>query len=259
MNKPLQVLTLIAAVMFSGAANTAPVSGQGTWETTLQARDLDGNLSTVEAYYDTALNITWLANANVAGSMNWANANAWVAGLNINGITGWRLPATGPVNGSSFNYGYSFNGSADFGFNISAPGSAYPGSTGSEMAHMFYVTLGDKGYYDTSGNSPQAGWGLTNTGPFSNLQSYDYSSATEYAPNTSYAWRFDTIAGGQDRGDKNTGRYAWAVHTGDVGAAIVPVPAAVWLFGSGLLGLIGVARRKKPRTENRCATATTKA
>jgi len=27
--------------------------------------------------------------------------------------------------------------------------------------------------------------------------------------------------------------------------APVPVPAAVWLFGSGLLGLIGVARRKK--------------
>ncbi|NOR25951.1 MAG: VPLPA-CTERM sorting domain-containing protein, partial [Desulforhopalus sp.] len=24
-----------------------------------------------------------------------------------------------------------------------------------------------------------------------------------------------------------------------------PVPAAVWLFGSGLIGLIGVARRKK--------------
>ena len=27
--------------------------------------------------------------------------------------------------------------------------------------------------------------------------------------------------------------------------AVVPVPAAVWLFGSGILGLIGVARRKK--------------
>ena len=26
---------------------------------------------------------------------------------------------------------------------------------------------------------------------------------------------------------------------------VVPVPAAVWLFGSGLLGLIGIARRKK--------------
>ena len=26
----------------------------------------------------------------------------------------------------------------------------------------------------------------------------------------------------------------------------VPIPAALWLFGSGLLGLIGVSRRKKP-------------
>ena len=26
---------------------------------------------------------------------------------------------------------------------------------------------------------------------------------------------------------------------------VVPIPAAVWLFGSGLIGLIGVARRKK--------------
>jgi hypothetical protein len=25
----------------------------------------------------------------------------------------------------------------------------------------------------------------------------------------------------------------------------VPLPAAVWLFGSGLIGLIGIARRKK--------------
>jgi hypothetical protein len=27
--------------------------------------------------------------------------------------------------------------------------------------------------------------------------------------------------------------------------AAVPVPAAAWLFGSGLLGLIGVARRRR--------------
>lgn len=29
------------------------------------------------------------------------------------------------------------------------------------------------------------------------------------------------------------------------GPTVIPVPAAVWLFGSGLLGLVGIARRKK--------------
>jgi len=28
-------------------------------------------------------------------------------------------------------------------------------------------------------------------------------------------------------------------------ASLIPVPAAIWLFGSGLLGLVGMARRKK--------------
>ena len=31
----------------------------------------------------------------------------------------------------------------------------------------------------------------------------------------------------------------------EISQVVVPVPAAVWLFGSGLLGLIGIARRKK--------------
>lgn len=35
--------------------------------------------------------------------------------------------------------------------------------------------------------------------------------------------------------------------TGDVPPAI-PVPAAVWLFGSGLMGLVGVARRRKSKS-----------
>jgi len=46
----------------------------------------------------------------------------------------------------------------------------------------------------------------------------------------------------------NFGGVGYVLHlVGTVGAATaaVPVPAAVWLFGSGLLGLAGVARRRK--------------
>ena len=51
-----------------------------------------------------------------------------------------------------------------------------------------------------------------------------------------------TLAGNAYLGDK---RYALN-GTGFLTPATVPVPvpAAVWLFGSGLIGLIGVGRRK---------------
>jgi len=227
----------VVASGVSTLAHAASVSGQGTWETTLQGRDLDGSLSTFEAYYDTSLNITWLANANYAGAvMNWTNANVWAAALNPygSGITGWRLPTVTDTGTSGCNFAYT---GTDCGYNVDT-------ATG-EMAHMFYTTLGDKAYYNTSGVGPQAGWGLTNTGPFSNVQSDDYWSATEYAPNTSYAWYFNTGYGYQDRYNKTYSLYAWAVHSGDVGATTVPVPAAVWLFGSGLAGLLGMSRKRR--------------
>ncbi len=43
----------------------------------------------------------------------------------------------------------------------------------------------------------------------------------------------------------NTASFALVPVTGGVSVAPVPIPAAVWLFGSGLLGLLGVARRGK--------------
>ena len=108
---------------------------------------------------------------------------------------------------------------------------------------MYYNTLGNLAYYDTSGNPEQPGWGLTNTGPFGNFIGSYYWTSTPYAPNPSSAWYTFLGSGLQNVNAKTLTFYAWAVHDGDISA--VPIPAAIGLFGSGLIGLIGVARRKK--------------
>lgn len=54
-----------------------------------------------------------------------------------------------------------------------------------------------------------------------------------------YLWRFGGSA------DPFGGQWDYTL-TFEVGpATVVPVPAAIWLFGSGMLGMIGIARRKK--------------
>ena len=67
-NELLYYVFIGIAFTASGAANAA-----------LIGRDLDGDLATFEAYFDTDLNVTWLADANVNGRMTWAQANTWTA------------------------------------------------------------------------------------------------------------------------------------------------------------------------------------
>jgi hypothetical protein len=81
---------------------------------------------------------------------------------------------------------------------------------------------------------------------FSNVQTNLYYWSTEAAWNANYAWAFgfNNCGGCVDaEADKIGSLYAWAVHSGNAGA--VPLPAAVVLFGSGLLGFMGVAGRKQ--------------
>lgn len=54
-----------------------------------------------------------------------------------------------------------------------------------------------------------------------------------------------TFDGGFEAEGSETRSIISGVAYGAAYVAPVPVPAAAWLFGSGLLGLIGVARRKK--------------
>ena len=184
------------------------------------------------AYYDDVADLTWLADANFAqtsgydadGLMTWDQASTWAAGLNVGGVTGWRLPDTAQPDTSCS----LLDGNVQY--------QGY-GCTGSEMGNLFYNVLG--GLAGTSiVTTHNANYDL-----FSNIQTGFYWSATEYAPNTTSAWTLLMNFGFQIYYNKSNDYYAWAVQSGDVG--VVPVPAAAWLFGSGLLGLIGVARRRR--------------
>ena len=166
------------------------------------------------AYYDPNLDVTWAANADINSFATWDNQMTWVAGFKLGGVSGWRLPSA-DVNGD--------------GTVVNCSSGGVAGCADNEMGFLFWEE------------------GITATAPgvFTNVQPNSYWSSTEsaFAGQLVNAWRISFGTGFQNASSKTTERWAWAVHSGDVGA--VPVPAAVWLFGSGLLGLIGIARRKK--------------
>ena len=109
--------------------------------------------------YDDVLNVTWLQDANYAqtsgydadGKMSWEDAKTWADTLVYAGYSDWRLPSVRRPDG--FVSCYSHDGTCDRGWNI----------TSGELGYMLLVNLGNIGKWDTNGDGPQAGYGLSTT------------------------------------------------------------------------------------------------
>ena len=222
--KPLlAAIALTAGLLTATAANATLVSARGG-----------------QVVNDTDLNITWLANANLAasntfglatgvdlgnagvpgpyvpsvinshGTMSWGGALHWIAAMNTAnylGFNDWRLPTSDTCEGYC---------------------------TGSEMGHLFYNELGG-----VAGSSL-----FFSSDPdlalFHNVQSsFDYWSGTEYK-GSDLAWGFSMNLGEQFAELKGYYKYALAVRPGQVSE-----PATLALMGLGFLGVLASRRRKQ--------------
>ena len=236
----LNKMMMVVILLMCTPAHAIPVFGQGTWETTLKARDID-NDGIADAYYDTDLNITWIANANLAaesafdddhiagspnsnsdGLMVLDNARAWAKQLNVKGVTGWRLSHS------------SFNTLA-----MTDPDEPLHPLI-DELDHLFKITLGNN-------YSNQLNPGLTNTGLFTNIQT-DYAYWNEALPEINYySWTYFFKGIGAGAAFGNETYYAWAVRDGDI--AVVPEPSKpeIILIGTIMTFLLTKRARRKHR------------
>lgn len=222
-------------------------------------RDLDGNLGNgPEAFYDAALNITWLRNTNVnlgpntTGQVDWPQALAWSSSLVVSGVSGWRLPTM--VDTGAPGCGFNAVGGSDCGYNAA--------TATSELAHLFYVSLGNAARCVPGVaicTPPSSAWGVGNSGAFLNLARGAYTTGLEYAPLTTQRWMLDTDDGFQFIRPKNSLTDAMVVRDGAIGTpmpftfpdpVVVPVPQpqsyAMMIIGLGALG--AMVRRNKQRS-----------
>ena len=164
-----------------------------------------------------------LADPQGFGLVDWFGAQAFVSYLNSINYAGskqWTLPTVS----ASSPTGYNHSGQLGELYYSELHRLDYPGTN-----YLDYGILADGGY-KTSGAAS----------PFTNAQTYMYWLGTEAEFDASYAWHFDASYGGQYNALKYVQFYVWAVTPGEV---VAPLPGSAWLFGGGVLAMLGLKRR----------------
>lgn len=188
-----------------------------------------------EMVYDTDLDVTWLRDVMHArtsgfnsGQMHHSEAVQWVSGLNVGGLTEWRLPNSIQPDLGCINQ-------------INSIGQGI-NCTRSELGHLFYIELGNNPFF--IGCVRGVDCGPANTGPFQNI-------ALEFTNNPpdiywSNVGTFNFGNGVQTHGINLADNFfrALAVHNGGSQLVKVPEPSTIALFATGLFGLGFVRKRQ---------------
>jgi len=172
--------------------------------------------------YDTEQDLTWAQDAGLFGG-NWDNAMTWVSGLTLGGVSGWRLPTTTQDDDPTC--------SGDIRVSVN-PGNPliYEHRLGCLGGEMELLTA----LYDPWTNpifiniNRTRYWAATHyrdgTDPCVYYPNYDVPCTinTQVGGHVNFRWQWGfTGAGDIDVPYKTTlkkgnGRYAWAVHDGNV-------------------------------------------
>ncbi len=162
-----------------------------------------------------------------------------------------------PGNGSIFSY------RVDYAIGTTVIGASDPQgfyeSDGTKQTYwggLAYSTLFDNGFGEYDYNTNNGGewtidfqadhvtWNHIGNGFFADTATgstnfgFNPTFSLDFAADTTLGLRYAEVTGRDVTG-------APVFSSGMVLSSVVPVPAAVWLFGSGLIGLLGVARHKK--------------
>ena len=207
------------------------------------------------------------------GSMTWAATNLWLSNLNnanYLGFNGWRLPTLGRdlVFGnlvSNFDVGSctsaKFDGTSNCGWNVlttdPSDGSAANDLSNltvySEIASLYFDTLGNRSVYDTNGNVVKSNGNLENAGPFTNIQHANtpdryWLGIEDAATNRVLSFAFGP--GLQQTVQHNLSLNAMLVMDGDVAklnpTSAIPEPEMFLMMGLGLLLMGFLSHKRNP-------------